>query len=779
MRLQRYGTTAEDRPLYIAIFSTPANMERLEEIRLNHLRMTGLERGTPDMNNPVAIVWISMSVHGNESSGAEAGMELSWRLATQSDASIRQWLSNTVVIIDVALNPDGFDHYAHWNRMASNRLKNPAPEAREHREPWPGGRLNHYCFDLNRDWAWATQDETRQRLEIFHQWLPHVHPDVHEQGINEPYYFAPAAEPLHDYITPWQRDFQVKIGKNNAQKFDEKGWLYFTKEVFDLFYPSYGDTYPMFSGSVGMTYEQAGGPPAGRAIVIDSGDTLTLKDRIAHHLTTCLATIEISSRHAGDLTENFRKYFQQAMTKPQGTYKTYVIAAGNDPNKVARLCRLLDRHRIQYGRAGTALAEVMGFDYREGREKKCALGANDIVISAFQPKSVLTQVLFDPVARLSDSLTYDITAWSLPFAYGLDAFATRQRIEVTQPYTAYKAPEVMMAAVPYAWCVRRQSLTDMIFLGQLLQKDIKVRYATHAFENGGQKFEAGTLIISRGDNRPLNDQLDGIVREAAAEHNVSLVPVFSGLMEKGRDLGSESLPLIPSARVAFVYGNDIDAHSYGQVWYYFEQELNYPVTSIALDRLDRSHLYDYTTLILPDGGFVLSESQTKYIQEWVRNGGRLIAIEGGARALLDKDGFDLKRKEEAKKEGDTTTMARPYTSRERDNLSDNLPGAIVQAKADATHPITYGIGDRYYSLKTSADALEMGQKGIPVIYLDNDYTSYGFIGHRLKPRLKKTVIAGLQPVGDGQVVYLTDNPLFRCFWEQGKMLFANVLFMGE
>jgi hypothetical protein len=438
----------------------------------------------------------------------------------------------------------------------------------------------------------------------------------------------------------------------------------------------------------------------------------------------------------------------------------------------------LDRHRIQYGRAGTNLSDITAFDYQDGKEKKVSLAADDLVISAFQPKSVLTQVLFDPIAHMSDSLTYDITAWALPFAYGLDAFAARQRFDPAQPYLPHKVPEMAIAATPYAWCIRRQSLSDLILIGQLLQKDVKVRYATYPFETEGQKFEAGTFVISRADNRLMGDALHSLLRETAAKNNVSLLPVLSGLMDKGRDFGSESLPLVPPARVAFIYDNQVDPHSYGQIWYFFEQELQYPVTPVALDGLDRAHLYDYSTLILPDGHFALSDQQTKYIQEWVRNGGRLIAIEGGAHCLLDKEGFDLKRKEEPKKD-EVGGIIRPHSSRERDNLSDNLPGAIVQAKADVTHPLTYGLGERYHSLKTAADALEMGGKGTPVIYLDDDYASYGFIGYRLKPRLRKTVVAGLQSIGDGEVIYFADNPLFRCFWEQGKVLFTNALFMGE
>ncbi|MBL7825491.1 MAG: zinc carboxypeptidase, partial [Saprospiraceae bacterium] len=396
MKLEKYGKTNEDRPLQIAIFSSAENMARLEQIRLNNLRLAGVIDGSGETSNPVAIVWISMSVHGNEASGSEASMLLAYDLAMQSDAKIREYLKNTVVILDPSLNPDGYDRYTHWNRGVSNLVKNTNPDAREHREPWPGGRVNHYYFDLNRDWAWATQIETQQRLSVYHRWLPHVHPDVHEQGVNDPYYFAPAAEPMHELITPWQRDFQAEIGENNARHFDNHGWLYFTKEVFDLFYPSYGDTYPTFNGAIGMTYEQAGGPRGGRAIQTDNGDTLSLNDRILHHYTTSLSTIEVSSKSAKTLVDNFKSYFQTTSSKPQGTYKSFVVRSSNDPNKVNDFCKLLDLHQIRYGRLGAGMSGVRAFDYVRGQETSVSIQPNDVVISAYQPHSVLVQALLEP-----------------------------------------------------------------------------------------------------------------------------------------------------------------------------------------------------------------------------------------------------------------------------------------------------------------------------------------------------------------------------------------------
>lgn len=259
VKLEQYGETNEGRPLLLAYIASAENAPRLESIRMNNLRMAGttVDKMAASADAP-AIIWLSYNVHGNETSSSEAAMLMIYELVNPANIRTKQWLKNTVVIIDPCINPDGRDRYVNWFNGVVGKTANPQPFVREHHEPWPGGRSNHYYFDLNRDWAWQTQVETQQRIIKYNQWLPQIHVDFHEQSYNAPYYFAPAAEPFHEVITPWQREFQNIIGRNNAKYFDENGWLYFTKERFDLFYPSYGDTYPTYKGAIGMTYEQEG-----------------------------------------------------------------------------------------------------------------------------------------------------------------------------------------------------------------------------------------------------------------------------------------------------------------------------------------------------------------------------------------------------------------------------------------------------------------------------------------------------------------------------------------
>jgi len=781
VQLIEYGRTNEQRPLLLAFVSTPENLARLEGIRTNHLRRTGLVEGEPSDEN-MAIVWLSFSVHGNEASGSESAMPVLYELVDPNNTRTKAWLENTIVILDPSVNPDGYSRYTHWFRGAANRIPNPNLDSREHQEPWPGGRVNHYLFDLNRDWAWATQIETRQRLQQYQKWLPHVHADIHEQGINSPYYFAPAAEPFHKYITDWQREFQTTIGKNHATYFDENGWLYFTKERFDLFYPSYGDTYPTFNGSIGMTYEQAGNSRGGRAAQLANGDTLTLKDRVMHHKTTALSTVEIASQHAADLNENFQNYFERAQNDPQGKYKTYIIkVTDSQKDKVQKLTELLDRHGITYGSV-TGSQRAVGYDYINDFEKSVSILARDLVIDAHQPMGTLAQVLFDPEAELVDSLTYDITAWALPYAFGLEAYAFERRIEPTQAFDINRKTNnefsERSAAQPYAYLSAWESVADAQFLGHLLQKGLKVRLAESPFTIDGLTYQPGTLVITQADNRKMGATFSQLVKTTAADLDQTIETAQTGFVESGADLGSSAYRLIDAPRVAVVGGDGTSTNGFGQVWWYFEQELNYPLTVLNMSDLEYAELDEYNLLIMPEGSYRLGESFTERLSDWINDGGRVVAIGYALRYLEGNSGFALKTGESETANDENTPPTEGYSEQSRLAISNQIPGAIFKAKVDNSHPLGFGLPEHYFTLKTSSRSYPYQESAWNVITIgDTDFVK-GFAGANAKAAQKESVVVAVQGKGRGAVIYLVDNPLYRGFWEQGKFLFSNAVFFA-
>lgn len=772
MKLEQYGQTSEGRPLMLAFIASPDNLLKLEDIRKNNLRLTGMLSDQPgDLNTP-SIVWLSYNVHGNETSSSEVSMKTLYELLNPGNAQTKEYLKNTLVIIDPCINPDGRDRYVNWFTQMKGKNANPNTNAREHSEPWPGGRYNHYNFDLNRDWAWQTQLETQQRMVQYNRWMPQVHSDYHEQGYNNPYYFAPAAQPYHEVITPWQRDFQVVIGKNNAKYFDANGWLYFTKEVFDLFYPSYGDTYPIYNGGIGMTFEQGGGGRAGSAVVIGNGDTLTLKDRIAHHFTTSMSTLEVVSKHSSNVLKEFKRFFDDARNNGVGEYKSFVITEANT-NKINGLKHLLDVNGITYGTAN--ISNLKGFNYFT-RKEEAFTATNSLVVSTYQPKAVLAKVLFEPRSKLIDSATYDITAWSLPYVYGLQAYAVKEKIAVTT--YAEKQKNVIVPETSYGYLVNYASFEDAKFLAAIINAGIRVRYAEKEFSFNGNKFKRGTMIVLKNGNEGKMESF----KQAAGKYDANVTAISSGFVETGADFGSGKVRFISKPTVAVLTGKGVDASAAGEVWHLFDQELNYPLTLINAEDIANVNWENIDVLILPNGRYkFLSEKDgANDLKTWVRQGGKLIAIENAVAQMAAGDwGIKLKKNEDEKKEDKPMSYAeiKKFEESEHNGITSNIAGAIYKIEMDNSHPLALGFPNYFYNLKQDANLYDFLKDGWNVGVIKKDSYTAGFVGHNLKEKLKEGLSIGAQDYGRGSIVYLADDPIFRCFWENGKMLFTNAVFL--
>ncbi|HMG91700.1 MAG TPA: M14 metallopeptidase family protein [Chryseolinea sp.] len=785
VELISYGETYEHRQLVYAIITSPENFNNREQIRTDNLKRTGMMEGNPSADKK-AIVWMSYNVHGNESSSLEASMLTLYDLANPTNTKTQEWLKNTIVIIDPCINPDGRDRYANFYNQYFNIPANSSGDAREHREPWPGGRANHYLFDLNRDWAWETQIESQQRLKIYNQWMPHVHIDFHEQGYNNPYYFAPAVEPFHEVISNWQREFQVMIGKNNAKHFDEHGWLYFTKERFDLYYPSYGDTYPTYSGAIGMTYEQGGGGYGGLSITTQEGDPLTLKDRLTHHYTSGLSTVEITSQNATKVVDEFEKFFRENNSGPAAPYKTYVIKGDNNPDKILKLAKWMDTHAIRYGHPGAGKT-AKGYDYQTQTTSTFNLTTDDIVVNIYQPKSRFITTVFEPQSKLPDSLTYDITAWNLMYSYNLKAYALNDRINVGKPLQLKEVVNAPVTGKPYSYIFTYQSVSDVEFMAALMRNGIKVRIAEKAFSVNGQNFDAGTLLVTRRNNEGIAD-FDNTVQNLARNMGRKIYTSPTGFVERGKDLGSSEVKFVKAPSVAVLFGEQTSSLSAGEIWHFFEQQIHYPITQIGTDYIKSIDLKKYDVFIVPEGNYRLFDEATLgQFNNWVTAGGKLIVIASGLNAFVDQKGFALHKyakdseKTDAEKKDkelrEKEALIR-YEDAERKLLSESISGAVYKVSLDSSHPLAFGLKDTYYTLKTNE--LRFG-------YLENGWNVgiikgkakpvQGFAGVRINRKLDNSLVLGVEQKGQGNIIYLVDNPLFRCFWESGKLLFSNAVFL--
>lgn len=777
VKIEKYGETNEGRELLVAYITSPQNLVRLEEIRLNNLRIAGMakDKVAAATANAPAIVWLSYNVHGNETSSSEAAMLTLYTLVNPADARSAEWLKNTVVILDPCINPDGRDRYVNWFNSVAGKNINPDPQAREHMEPWPGGRSNHYNFDLNRDWAWQTQIETQQRMVKYNQWLPQVHVDFHEQSYNNPYYFAPAAEPYYEVITPWQREFQNIIGRNNAKYFDQNGWLYFTKERFDLFYPSYGDTYPIYNGAIGMTFEQGGGGRGGLAIVTNTEDTLTLVQRANHHYTTGLSTVEVASQNAGRLITEYKKFYDDSRSGKDDVNKTYVLTSDNAA-KINGIAHLLKINGIEYGTVTNNA--FSGTSYTTDKEEKGQLKKYTIAISSAQPKSVLARVLLEPRSKLVDSVTYDITAWALPYAYNVDAYAVKTALPMRE-FTAAAVSKTIPSS-NYGYLIRYNSVNSVKLLAQLLKQGIKVRYSEKQFTYNSKLYDRGTLIVlEKGNPAGLLSQLNSV----ATGSDVEIEAVSTGFMDKGPDFGSPDVKYIKAPKVALITGEQASSLAAGEVWHFFEQQINYPVTLINAADISRIGLNNYTVLIIPDGNYKIFSDQNTVtkLKQFVNNGGELIALENAVHQMANGD-WGIKSKndkdEDTAKDKSSYAALKKYENRERDEVVNIIPGAIYKVQLDNTHPLAFGYADIYYTLKQDVNVYEFLKEGWNVGVIKKSNYVTGFAGTKVKSQLKDGLLFGVTNMGSGSVVFLADNPLFREFWEGGKLLFCNAVFLA-
>lgn len=775
---QVYGQTNEERNLNVYFISTPENLANLEEIRKNNLFSIGLSKEQFQKVGDKLIVWISFSVHGNEYAGTESALTVAYELLNSKNLETKKWLQNTIVILDPCENPDGYSRYGNWLREISGKKTHPDLYDREHLEVWPGGRFNHYLFDLNRDWAWQTQIESQKRIALYNQWMPQVHADIHEMGYDVPYFFPPSAEPLHEFIDSFQKDFHLTLGKNIAKKFDQENWLYNTRERFDLFYPSYGDTYPTYNGAVGMTLEQ-GGIGAGREIKLPNGTVLTTKDRLTHHAKAVLTIIETANQEAAKLLSGFRNYMTNAAKKSKGVYQTYIVK--NNP-KAEQLVQLLQKNGIDYSFAdGNQTAN--GFNYKTKKDQQFSIEPNDLIIKSLQTRGVMTQVLFEPNQKLNDSLSYDITAWNLPLAFGLDAFAVKNNINIktnsSRNQTVNEIPEQV-----YAFHIPWNNRVSAKVLSQLLQKGIKVRTALTKAVFEQKTIQAGDLIVSKADN-PLIPNFEKTIGEIA-QTKTDFGFLQTGFSVNAKDIGGENFNLIEAPKILLLSGNGVNPTEFGAVWHYLDETIAYPVSIINTDKINEISLTNFNTLILADGFYNFSDEMKTKINTWVKNGGKIIAMnqalslfEGNPNYALNVFATEEEKTiaEKELKEKELKSRLDDFHSTERRMLSNTIPGAIIENSLDTSHPLSFGLGDVYYSLKTDSRHYSLLTKASNVIRIPKNYKSYGFIGHNIQSKLEETVSFAVEKKEKGTVIYMIDNPLFRGFWENGIVLFSNALFL--
>jgi Zinc carboxypeptidase len=780
--VQQFGETYEHRPLILAVITSPKNRAQLDAVRANVVSLANgsvsAERAAEIAKSNPAVAWLAFGVHGNESSSAEAAMAVASTLV--NDPASAAMLDNLVVVIDPLLNPDGRERYIQWFVRTRGTEPNPNPDAFEHTEPWPGGRFNHYLIDMNRDWAWSSQRETRARIAAYRQWMPQVFVDFHEMFYNSTYFFPPDAKPINVNLPKDVNRWLEVFGRANAEAFTKNHWPFFVGETFDLFYPGYGDSWPSLHGAIGMTYEVAGHSRAGTSVLRDDGDVYTLADRIARHTTSGLTTLRTAAAHREEL---LRYTYEAARTQLAAPETTYLLAPGA-PGFQA-LVEALQRQGIDVGTL-SAPVTVKATRVDSGKDDSRTFPAGTAAVSTRQAQGGLVQTLLERTPVFTKGFLeeqrqraqedepdqfYDLTAWSLPLAMNVEAWSTGAPVAGVKPLAPRARPAFRAAS--YGYLVDGDEPNVYRVAGRMLRDDVKFNVSEDPIVVGERTYARGTIVVLKGNNK---SDVDAALERIGRDEAVAFVPVETGWIG-GTAFGSERIHFVKDPKIALVGGNGTDATSYGMLWHTLDVDTPIPHTTISMDALRNTDFGHYRVIVLPNGGAYhdrLGKGGIEKLKAWINGGGTLVAIKNAGGFLREKDVEISKAKlwEPPKKKDDDKSP--PAEERYHEY---SVPGAAFRTKINERSFFTFGVPRPPFVLLEGSEAvLPVSHRVDNVVTIDkNDPLAAGVAWPESLDRLKGSAYMIAERYGRGYVVTFADEPHFRLFWRGTLPLFLNTV----
>jgi len=772
-QLEVIGYSHEQRPLLQLVISSERNLQRLEHIRSQHV--AAARAGKPRQADAPVIIWLGYSVHGNEPSGANAALLLAHYLAAADNAEVRQWLDNAVILLQPSLNPDGHDRFANWANMHKGTAPVADPQHREHNEPWPNGRPNHYWFDLNRDWLLLQHPESRARIAQYQQWLPNVVADYHEMGTNSSYFFQPGIPSRNYPLTP-QRNFELtaKLAGYHAAAFDQAKQLYYTEESFDDFYVGKGSTYPDVQGSVGILFEQA----SSRGHLQDSiNGPLSFAATIQNQLTASLSTIRGAVAGRDALLSYQQEFYSSARQQARGDkIKGYMLTETADSSRLAALLDVLQRHHVE--------VLQLSRDWQDD-DNKFAAGSS-YYIPLQQPQYRLIKAMFSTEKTFPDNTFYDVSAWTLPYAYNI-AFTALGREPGKSQLTTQWLPATANQLLPegaYAYAFDWRDQQAPLLLQALLAEQLQVRAALGDFtaqtNAGNVSLAAGAMLIPAA----LQQQSDWFARlqRVQQEFNLPLYAISSGLTVQGSDLGSHKFTPVTLPRVLLLAGPGINSTEAGEVWYNLERLAGISPSMAEPQRLRRLDLSHYSHILLPDGNYAdWQDTEINQLKAWLEQGGVLWGHKRGA-AWLAKAGL-LKATLWQPEEMSSLISADNLRYADKELLAgkQRIAGAIYQAELDLSHPLTFGITNAKLPVfKNSTMLLQpAGTAFVNVALYSRAPQLAGYTAAEYIPRISQSALLLAHDVGRGRVIGMTDNPVFRGYFYGSSRLLVNALYLGN
>ncbi|MCC6462517.1 MAG: zinc carboxypeptidase [Saprospiraceae bacterium] len=771
--IQEYGRSHEQRPMLCLTVTAPENQARLADIRQSRRLLADPTRSAAlDANALPAVAYMGYSIHGNEASGSNAALLLAYYLAAAQTPQVDSLLKHVVILLDPSFNPDGMQRFSSWVNSRRSQALMPDPGHDEFNEPWPGGRTNHYWFDLNRDWLVAQQPESVGRVAIFQDWLPNTLTDHHEMGSNSTFFFQPGVPSRVNPLTPARNQaLTAKIAQYHARFLSEKKVLFYSEENFDDFYYGKGSTYPDVNGCVGILFEQASS--RGSAQETENG-LLTFPYTIRNQVITSLSTLQAVSDLRVELNTYLRDFYQSALDEArQDAAGWYLFGDTSETRPTREFLRLLARHRIE---VRPVLQDISANGQRFVRGQAWAIPAE-------QPAYRLVKAIFQRETTFADSIFYDISAWTLPDAFGLPwTTAERRAVPATALGPALAASDLrVLPEVPapgpdtYAFAVESEAYDLPRLLAALHRASIRVKAATRAFVAEGQRFAVGSLLI------PLEKQpqdaagIQRLIQNCGAS-DIRVHLLRNGLTPEGPDLGSNNMVTLRAPKVILVTGRGANAADAGEVWHLLDTRYGLSPLQVDASRLGNLNLSKYNVVVLADGNF--NGIPSEKLRSFVSEGGTLVATGSSLRWLKNNGllGLEFRNMAPEAKSG-----RRPYSELSDDRGALGMPGAIFEVELDLSNPVCYGYArPRIPMFQGDTIFVETAQNpyATPAVFSAKPLLA-GYVHERqrkLLPGAAAIVVGGL---GRGRIICFSGNPNFRAFWYGTNRLFANAVFFGN
>ena len=800
-RLIQYAESWEGRPLHVLVIGSPERIANLEGVKADLARFSAVKGLSGDEVEELiaklpVVTALMHGIHGNEITPNGAAMAEAYHLlAAEGDATVDMILRESLVLIDPTENPDGRARFVQHTTMSRARWPNQETYSAEHDEPWPGGRGNHYLFDLNRDLFIQSQPETAGKVDLLLEFRPNIVADLHEMGGNSTYFFPPTAPPEN----PWYGERQIALmevfGRANAAAFDERGFAYFNREVFDLFYPGYVDMWPMNHGALGMTYEQA----SARALVLEKsdGDIMTYGDGVLHHFTAAITTAATAARHRESILRDYFEYRREGVEMGRSGPAELLLHSKHDPAMAKRLAMMLASNGIDVhfatGDVNTSSGQLPGSStYIVPLDQPASRMARNLLDHHVPMSEAFVQRQIERRARRERDEIYDITAWSQSLLWDVEVIELDRKSgaagELLDPdYEPGPAPPLPTASVGYLipWGTAAAAT-----VAEAMQSGIRVRASGQRFTLGGREYGPGTAIIRAAENGADLATSLGVI---AGRHGAEPVPIDDSYVTEGASLGANSVRALRSPRILLAYDQPTSSYSTGWARYILEQRYGLQVTAVRGRSLGRANLSEYDVIVLPSGNYsgVIGSGLLDQLQNWMSGGGTLITMANSTSWATRAGLLSTSSERRGGRAAGTDAPSEGTPSQPIEYLDEivpedespvSVPGAILRVVLDLNHWMSSGTdgeigvlveGSRIFSPLTLDNGTNIGRYGS----LD-DLVLGGIVWDEARPQLVNKAFLMHEGHGAGQIIAFAEDPNYRAYAEATQLLFINAVLLG-